>query len=107
MSQIPDGTPQRRSALWLWGFWACAVPAVAAFVLSLSAPPPVDRVPLGVSGVLFIVGGLHQGRVVAYKRATRGPFSTLGQYSYLYQRQMGWSAVVLGAAFILSAVVGL
>jgi hypothetical protein len=105
----PFNAPADRapSALWLWGFWVYAGAAVAAFVLSRYAPTPVDRLLLGVAGVLFLVGGPHQLRVVRYKRATRGPYSTFGPDSYLLQRQTGWSAMVLGAVLIASAVVGL
>jgi hypothetical protein len=100
-----EGTPP--SALWLWGFWAYAGAAVAAFVLSLYTPTPVDRLLRGVAGALILVGGVHQLRVVAYKRATRAPYSTYGPDSYLLQRQTGWSAMVLGVVLIASAVVGL
>jgi len=95
------------SALWMWGFWLLAALATGAFVLSLYAAYPLDRVFRVASGVLFILGGLHNGRVVTYKRATRPPYSTLGPDSLLIQRQTGWSAVALGALFIASAVVGL
>jgi hypothetical protein len=93
------------SALWLWGFWTYTGAAVAAFVLSLYAPTPVDRLFRGIAGALLLVGGAHQLHVVDYKRATRGPYSTYGPYSYLIQRQTGWSAMVLGVVLIASAVV--
>ena len=95
------------SALWLWGFWIYIGAAIAAFVLSLYAPAPVDRFLRGIAGALLFVGGAHQRHVVNYKRATRGPYSTYGPHSYLIQRQTGWSAMILGAVFIASAVVGL
>ena len=100
----PDPAP---SALWLWGFWAYTGAAVAAFVLSLYTLTPVDRLLRGIAGALLLVGGVHGLRVVAYKRATRAPYSTYGPDSYLVQRQTGWSAMVLGVTLIASAVVGL
>ena len=98
-------TDRARSALWLWGFWICFGAAVAAFILSLYVPTPVDRVLRGVTGALLIAGGVHQYRVVNYKRTTRGPYSEYGPDSYMIQRQTGRSAMVLGAVFIASAVV--
>jgi hypothetical protein len=105
----PFDAPTHRvpSALWLWGFWAYTEAAFAAFGLSLYAPMPVDRLLRCVAGALLIVGGAHQLRVVDYKRATRGPYSTYGPHSYLIQRQTGWRAMVLGVVLIGSAVVGL
>jgi hypothetical protein len=99
-----DRTP---SALWLWGFWLYTTAAFAAFGLSLYTPAPMNLVFRGVAGVLLLAGGPHQSRVVAYKVATRGPYSTFGPHSYLISRQMGWSAMVLGAVLIASAFVGL
>jgi len=107
MSPLDPPTGRTPSALWLWGFWAYTGAAVAAFILSLYTPTPVDRLLRGVAGVLFLVGGAHQLRIVAYKRATRAPYSTYGPDSYLTQRQTGWSAMVLGVVLIASAVVGL
>jgi len=107
MPLFDSSTDPKPSALWLWGFWAYTGVAVAAFLISLYTPTPIDRVLLGVAGALFIVGGIHQTRVVAYKRATRGPYSTYGPDSYLIQRQTGWSAVVLGLVLIAGAVIGL
>lgn len=99
--------PHARTTLWLWGHWVYIAAAVAAFVLSLYLPAPAERVTRGIAGALFIIGGIHQGRVVAYKRATRAPYSTLGPDSYMIQRQTGWSAMVLGVVLIGSAVIGL
>jgi hypothetical protein len=107
MPMFDSSTDSRPSALWRWGFWICVAVAVAAFLISRYTPAPIDRVLLGVAGVLFIVGGVHQSRVVAYKRATRGPYRTYGPDSYLIQRQTGWSAVVLGLVLLASAVIGL
>jgi hypothetical protein len=76
-------------------------------VLSLHASYPLDRVCRVASGALFIVGGIHNGRVVAYKRSTRAPYSTFGPDALMNQRQTGWSAIVLGLVLIGSAVVGL
>jgi hypothetical protein len=103
-SPPPDRAP---STLWLWGFPAYTALAVAAFVLSLYAPAPVDRLLRGIAGALLLVGGAHQTHVVAYKLVTRGPYSTFGPHSYRLQRQTGWSAMVLGAVLIASAMVGL
>jgi len=38
----------------------------------------VDRLLRGVGGGLLLVGGAHQLRVVAYKRATRAQYSSYG-----------------------------
>ena len=95
------------SGLWMWGFWVCMGIAVPVFVLSLQSPPPVDRILRIVAGVLFIVGGLHEVHVVKYKVKSRGPYSTFGPHAYILARQTGWSAMVLGAFFIATAVVGL
>jgi hypothetical protein len=95
------------SVLWLWGFWIYVGAAFAAFVLSVYAPTPADRVLRGVAGVLLFVSGLHQLRVGKYKRATRGPYTIWGLDSYLTDRQTGWSAMVTGVVFIAAAVVGL
>jgi hypothetical protein len=107
----PDPSPDRPpSALWLWGFWIYTAAAVAAFVLSLYAPTPADRLLRGVTGALLLVGGVHQLRVVAYKRtarAKRGSSVTYGPDWYVVDRQTGWSAMVLGVVFIGSAVVEL
>jgi hypothetical protein len=105
----PSDSPSDRppSALWLWGFWIYTGAAVAAFVLSRYTPTPVDRLLLGIAGALLFVGGIHQLRVVAYKRATRGPYSIYGPDWVIVQRQTGWSAMVLGVVFIAGAVVGL
>ena len=107
MTQFDPPANRTPSALWLWGFWAYTGAAVAAFVLSLYIPAPVGRLLLGVAGALLLLGGAHQLRVVAYKRATRPPYSTYGPDSYLVQRQTAWSAMVLGVVLIASAVVGL
>lgn len=107
MPMFDSSTDSTPSALWRWGFWVYGAVAVAAFLISRYTPAPIDRVLLGVAGVLFIVGGVHQSRVVAYKRATRGPYRTYGPDSYLIQRQTGWSAVVLGLVLLASAVIGL
>jgi len=96
-----------RSAVWLWGFWLVAAVATAAFVLSLNTPYPLDRLFRVVAGVLFVAGGVHNGRVVAYMRATRAPYSTFGPDALITQRQTGWSAIVLGLILIGSAIVGL
>ncbi len=102
-----DPPPGRApSALWLWGFWVYTGAAVGAFVFSLYSPTPLDRLLRGVAGTLLFIGGVHQLRVVAYKRATRPQYSTLGPDSYLTQRQTGWSAMVLGLVLIASALVG-
>ena len=105
----PFDPPVERAptALWRWGFWACTGAAFAAFVLSLHAPTPGDRLLRGVAGALLLVGGFHQLHVVDYKRVKRGPYSTYGPYSYLLQRQTGWSAMVLGAVLIASAAIEL
>src|SRR5687767_753666 len=95
------------STLWLWGFWAFAGIAAAASLLSLYTAAPVDRFLRAGSGVLFLVGGVHQSRVVAYKRATRAPYSTYAPDSLLLQRQAGWSAAILGVVLIASALVPL
>jgi len=103
-----DGPADRApSLLWLWGFWACTAAAFAAFGLSIFAATPADRLLRVVAGVLLFVGGVHQQRVVNYKRDTRGPYSTYGPHSYLLQRQTGWSAMVVGCVLIASAVIGL
>lgn len=107
MSPLDPKTNRPPSALWMWGFWICFGASVAALVLSFDAPTPVDRLLRGIAGALLLVGGAHQLRVVAYKRATRPPYSTLGPDSYLTQRQLGWSAMALGLFMIGSAVVGL
>ena len=91
----------------MWGFWVCMGIAVPVFVLSLQSPPPVDRILRAVSGVLFIVGGLHEIHVVKYKAKSRGPYSTFGPDAYMLARQTGRGAMVLGAFFIATAVVGL
>ena len=91
----------------MWGFWLCAAAATAAFVLSLYTPYPLDRVLRVISGVLFVVGGFHNSRVVAYKRATRGPYSTFAPDALVTQRQTGWSAIVLGIVLVGSAFIGL
>ncbi|MFN0040691.1 MAG: hypothetical protein ACKVP2_14365 [Burkholderiales bacterium] len=98
---------QPPSSLWLWGFWICVAIATAAFVLSLYTPYPIERVFRVASGVLFIVGGFHNGRVVAYKCLTRSPYSTFAPDALTTQRQIGWSAIVLGLVFVGSAFVGL
>ena len=67
----------------------------------------MDRLLRGVGGALLLVGGAHQLRVVAYKRATRAQYTTYGPDSYLIQRQTRWSAIVLGVVLIASVVVGL
>ena len=105
----PNSLPPKPapSALWLWGFWVLAAAATAAFILSLYTPYPLDRACRVASGVLFVLGGVHNARVVAYKRATRPPYSTFGPDSLSIQRQTGWSSIVLGAVFIASAIVGL
>ena len=100
----PDRAP---SALWLWGFWVYTGAAVATFVFSLYSPAPLDRLLRGAAGALLFVGGTHQLRVVAYKRATRGPYSTFAPDSYATQRQTGWSAMVLGSVMVASALVRL
>ena len=107
MSQFSSPANPARSALWLWGFWIYFGTAVAVFVFSLYTPSPVDRILRGVVGALLLVGGPHQLRVVAYKCATRPPYSTYGPDSYAIQRQTGRSAMVLGVVFIAGAVVGL
>lgn len=107
MSRYDPDSRRTPSALWLWGLWACAAAAFAAFVVSRYAPAPVDSLLLGVAGAFFIAGGLHQRRVVAYKRATQLPYSTHGPDSLVLQRQAGWSAIVLGAVLIAGAVVGM
>jgi hypothetical protein len=93
--------------LWLWGFWIYFGAALAAFVVSVYAPAPADRVLRGVTGVLLFVAGIHQLRVEKYKRRTRGPYTIWGFESYLTDRQTGWSAMILGVVFIAAAVVGL
>jgi hypothetical protein len=95
------------SVLWLWGFWIYVGAAFAAFVLSVYAPTPTDRVLRCVAGALLFVAGVHQLRVGKYKRATRGPYTIWGLDSYLIDRQTGWSAMVVGVVFIAGAVVGL
>jgi len=71
------------SVLWLWGFWIYVGAAFAAFVLSVYAPTPTDRVLRCVAGALLFVAGVHQLRVGKYKRATRGPYTIWGLDSYL------------------------
>ena len=95
------------SVLWMWGFWVCTVPAVAAFVLSLSAPTQLGLILRGVAGVLLFIAGVHEQHVVSYKVATRGPYSTFGPNAYRLQRQTGRSAMVVGAFFLVTAVLGL
>lgn len=94
------------SAVWLWGFWLYAVPAVAAFVLSLTGPASTEHLLRSIAGGLLILAGLHQLAVVDYKRATRGPYSTFDPYAYLVQRQTGRTAIVVGAFFVLTALLG-
>ena len=100
-------TDRAPSALWLWGFWVYTAAAFAAFYLSLNAPAPMYHLYRIASGVLLIVGGMHNSHVVRYKAATRGPYSTFGPHALQIQRQTGWSAMVLGAVLIASAAVGL
>ena len=71
MSPFVPPADRAPSALWLRGFWVYTGAAVVAFILSLHSSTPVDRLLRGVGGVLLLVGGAHQLRVVAYKRATR------------------------------------
>ena len=104
-SDVDPRADRAPSVLWRWGLWAYAGVAVAAFVLSLYTPTPVDRLLRAIAGVLFLVGGAHQLRVVDYKIATRRPYSTFGPDSYPLQRQTARSAMVLGAVFIASALV--
>ena len=106
----PDSTtqpPPARSALWRWGFWICFALACAALIVSLRTSDPFAQALRVASGALLIVGGIHNGRVVSYMRATRHPFSMLGFDAFLTQRQTGWSSIVLGIALVISAVVGL
>lgn len=60
------------SALWLWGFWTYAGAAVAAFVLSLYAPTPVDRLFRGIAGALLLVGA-RAGAASLVEPAVRAP----------------------------------
>ena len=78
MSRFDPPVDRAPSSLWLWGFWVCTGAAVVAFILSLYSSPLVDRLLRGVGGGLLLVGGAHQLRVVAYKRATRAQCSTYG-----------------------------
>jgi hypothetical protein len=96
---------QKPSAVWLWGFWLYFASAVAVFVVSLYCPPLLKQILRGVAGALLVAGGLHQFRVIAYKRATWVPYASFGPDSLMLQRQTGRSAIVLGAAFIASAAV--
>ena len=103
----PPPPPPPPGVLWLWGFWILAAVATAAFILSLYIPFPLDRAFRVASGALFVLGGLHNSRVVTYKRAARPTYSTFGPDALSIQRQTGWSAVVLGAVLVASAIVGL
>lgn len=94
------------SLLWLWGFWIYVAAALAAFVLAVYAPTPLDRILRGVAGALIFLAGPHQLRVGKYKRTTRGPYTMWGFDSYLVDRQTGWSAMVVGTVLIAGAVVG-
>lgn len=94
-----------RSTLWLWGFWLCGTAALLAFALSLQVPGAPGRVLRATAGALLIGGGSHQGRVVAYQRATRSPYRAFGPDARLTQRQTGWSAIVLGVVLLASAAV--
>lgn len=91
----------------MWGFWLCTAAATAAFVSSLYTPYPLDRALRVLSGVWFVVGGIHNSRVVAYKCATRRPYSTFAPDALMTQRKTGWSAIVLGIVLVAGAVVGL
>jgi len=78
MSPFDPPVDRAPSSLWLRGFWVYTGAAVVAFILSLYSSPLVDRLLRGVGGGLLLVGGAHQLRVVAYKRATRAQYSSYG-----------------------------
>ena len=91
----------------MWGFVALIAAASVTVIISVHAATPLNHLLRGAGGALLIFGGVHQSRVVAYKRATRAPYSTFAPDSLLLQRQVGWTAVILGAALIASALVAL
>lgn len=105
--QTEPAPPRTPSALWLWGFWVYFGAASAAIILSRHIATPGDRFLRGVGGILLVLGGPHALRVAAYKSAARGPYTLWGFNSYLTQRQTARSAMILGAALIASALIGL
>ena len=107
MSPLNREANGKPSALWMWGFVALTAAGSAIAIVSVHTATPLNHLLRGVAGALLLVGGLHQSRVVAYKRATRPLYSTFAPDSLILQRQVGWSAVILGAALIASAVVAL
>ena len=91
----------------MWGFWICVGAAVAVFIVSVYVPKPVEPVLRCVTGVLLIIAGPHQLRIVKYKRAVRGPYGNWGPNWYRIDRQTAWTSMVVGLFFIGSALVGL
>jgi hypothetical protein len=77
MSPFVPLADRAPSALWLRRLLVYTGAAVVAFILSLYSSPLVDRLLRGVGGGLLLVGGAHQLRVVAYKRATRAQIQLL------------------------------
>jgi len=105
VSPLKPEAKAKPSALWMWGFVALSAAGFAILISSVHAATPLNHLLRGVAGGLLLVGGVHQSRVVAYKHATRPLYSTFAPDSIILQKQAGWSAVILGAVLIASAVV--